>query len=88
MIHKLIRVTKYYNLLKAIQKKRLDRILDKAKSNEKLTNKELYYIEDCLKTIKCHLIALEMNTDSRVSKIKNNPYRTNITVTGVESKYN
>lgn len=88
MIQKLIKVTKYYNLLKAIQKKRLDRILEKAKSNERLTNKEVYYVDDCLKTIKCHLVALEMNTNSRVSKIKNNPYKTNLTITGIESKYN
>jgi len=88
MIQKLIKATKHYSLLKTIQKKRLDRILEKAKSNEKLTNKEIYYIDDCLKTIKCHLIALEMNTSSRVAKIRNNPYKTNTTIAGVESKYN
>ena len=88
MIQKLIRVTKYYSLLKYIQKNRLDRILEKAKSNEKLTNKEVYYIDDCLKTIKCHLIALEMNTNDRIRRIRNNPYKSNLTITGIESKYN
>ncbi len=88
MIQKLIKATKHYSLLKTIQKKRLDRILEKAKSNEKLTNKEIYYVDDCLKTIKCHLIALEMNTNDRMNKIRRNPYKASLTITGVESKYN
>lgn len=88
MINKIIYITKNFALLKTIQKKRIKRILNKAKYNEELTNKEVGYLEEARRTIRCQLVNISMTTNSKLRKVRNNPYKTSVACTGIESKHN
>ena len=58
MIDKILRVVKYKELLKPIQKRCLKGILERANNNRPLCKSQIKMLDESLKTIKCHLTDL------------------------------
>ena len=69
IIDLLIEVSAKEVFLKAIQKKRLKRLMQKANENKALTEKEEGYLKEMRHTIRCYLISNSSNVDYRLNNL-------------------
>ena len=66
----LVEVSSKEVFLKAVQKKRLERILEKAKDNKVLTEKEIGYLKEMRRTIRCYTIFNSQSVDNKLEKLE------------------
>jgi len=73
IIKDIIYINEKKAFLTSIHKKQLNKIIEKANSNIKLSNKDYYNIIQMKKRIKVFLVSNEMRLNSRLNKIIRKP---------------